>query len=310
MTGLLAQLSKTLGLTVTSFRARCPAGLALRDAARRWHRDPHVLRLDRIADAFRDPVPEDRRHARGTRARDELEGRSVVDRGAWRAMLSQPTHEVVQEEGLRVPMRDGTELRRRRLPPRRRGEVPRDPDPHALQPQERGAGQRSSLRETRIRRLRARRARSLRERPANSGHSTRRRPTAPDTTRLARRAEWCDGQIGMIGGSYGGVVQWFAAKSGNAHLKAIIPGKVSPPDPNENFPYEGGVFMLAVAWRAMVLTTMDSNGGAGLPQGVDWERLLATLSAAEGRRRARSAARLFRRVAGSPADRHRVLERG
>ncbi|QTD42754.1 CocE/NonD family hydrolase [Sporosarcina sp. Te-1] len=33
---------------------------------------------------------------------------------------------------------------------------------------------------------------------------------------------WCDGNIGMIGASYGGYVQWAAAASGNPHLKALI----------------------------------------------------------------------------------------
>lgn len=33
---------------------------------------------------------------------------------------------------------------------------------------------------------------------------------------------WCDGNIGMIGASYGGYVQWAAAASGNPHLKALV----------------------------------------------------------------------------------------
>ncbi len=54
---------------------------------------------------------------------------------------------------------------------------------------------------------------------------------------------WCDGKVGMIGGSYGGYVQWAAAVEGLPALKCIIP-QVSPPDAMRNLPYEYGVFML------------------------------------------------------------------
>ncbi|MCJ7842106.1 CocE/NonD family hydrolase [Lederbergia sp. NSJ-179] len=34
--------------------------------------------------------------------------------------------------------------------------------------------------------------------------------------------DWCDGNIGMIGASYGGYVQWAAAASGNPYLRALV----------------------------------------------------------------------------------------
>jgi len=59
--------------------------------------------------------------------------------------------------------------------------------------------------------------------------------------------DWCDGNIGMIGGSYDGQVQWQAASRTPPHLKAIVP-IVSPPSSLwRNEPVFNGVFMLAFA---------------------------------------------------------------
>src|SRR5262249_38049997 len=66
---------------------------------------------------------------------------------------------------------------------------------------------------------------------------------------------WSNGKVGMIGGSYLGWVQWFAASQKPPHLAALIPN-VSPPDPFYNFPYEHGVFFLwAAIWWAEVVET-------------------------------------------------------
>ncbi len=55
---------------------------------------------------------------------------------------------------------------------------------------------------------------------------------------------WCDGNIGMIGASYGGFVQWAAAVTRHPALKCIIP-QVSPPmDAMHNIPYDHGTFFL------------------------------------------------------------------
>jgi putative CocE/NonD family hydrolase len=64
---------------------------------------------------------------------------------------------------------------------------------------------------------------------------------------------WSTGKVGMIGGSYVGWVQWWAASLKPPHLVTIIPN-VSPPDPFYNLPYEYGVFFLKAAiWWAEVL---------------------------------------------------------
>lgn len=66
---------------------------------------------------------------------------------------------------------------------------------------------------------------------------------------------WCDGNVGMIGASYGGFVQWAAASLRPAALKCIVP-QVSPPlDAMRNLPYDYGTFFLYgdVWWGKIVL---------------------------------------------------------
>jgi putative CocE/NonD family hydrolase len=46
---------------------------------------------------------------------------------------------------------------------------------------------------------------------------------AYDTVEWIAAQPWCDGNVGMIGGSYEGSVQWPAAMSNPPHLKAIVP---------------------------------------------------------------------------------------
>jgi len=53
---------------------------------------------------------------------------------------------------------------------------------------------------------------------------------------------WCTGKVGMIGGSYLGWTQWWAASMAPPHLAAVAP-RVSPPDPFESLPYQHGVLL-------------------------------------------------------------------
>lgn len=65
-----------------------------------------------------------------------------------------------------------------------------------------------------------------------------------DTIDWISKQEWCDGNIGMIGASYGGFVQWAAAVEHHPALKCIVP-QVSPPSSAMwNIPYENGVLTL------------------------------------------------------------------
>jgi hypothetical protein len=76
---------------------------------------------------------------------------------------------------------------------------------------------------------------------------------------------FCNGKVGMIGASYLGWVQWWAASRHPPHLVTIIPN-VSPPDPFYNVPYEYGVFFLwgAIWWADVVESnaTADLSGAA------------------------------------------------
>lgn len=67
-----------------------------------------------------------------------------------------------------------------------------------------------------------------------------------DTVEWIAAQDWCDGNIGMAGGSYAGQMQWLAAALAPPHLKAIVPF-CSPPDLFSNEPIFNGVFLLAMA---------------------------------------------------------------
>ena len=82
---------------------------------------------------------------------------------------------------------------------------------------------------------------------------------------------WCDGNIGMIGASYGGLVQWAAAASGNKNLKAII-SQVSTGSPFIDFPRKGGTIASGVlAWSFMM-----SDGKINLQAAArdDWDEII------------------------------------
>ena len=76
---------------------------------------------------------------------------------------------------------------------------------------------------------------------------------------------WSTGKVGMIGASYVGWVQWWAARDRPPHLATIIPN-VAPPDPFYNIPYEYGTFfLLGAIWWADILeaeATVDVSGEA------------------------------------------------
>ncbi|GAB2604898.1 CocE/NonD family hydrolase [Kribbella endophytica] len=68
-----------------------------------------------------------------------------------------------------------------------------------------------------------------------------------DTVEWIAAQDWCDGNVGMIGGSYAGQTQWFAASRVPPHLKAIVP-MVSPPSSLwRNEPIFNGVLMLGMS---------------------------------------------------------------
>ena len=73
-----------------------------------------------------------------------------------------------------------------------------------------------------------------------------------DTLNWIARQPWSNGKIGMIGGSYRGIVQWKAALSGNPHLKAIFPVVSGDDDYFDRFYSRGGAMKLGhrLEWMA------------------------------------------------------------
>ncbi len=86
-----------------------------------------------------------------------------------------------------------------------------------------------------------------------------------DTIEWLAAEPWSNGKVGMIGASYLGWVQWWAARENPPHLVTIIPN-VAPPDPYFNIPYEyGAFFMFGAIWWADILeqdATADLSGKA------------------------------------------------
>ncbi len=102
-----------------------------------------------------------------------------------------------------------------------------------------------------------------------------------DSVEWAAAQPWSTGKVGMIGASYLGWVQWWAAVEKPPHLVTIIPN-VTPPDPFFNIPYEYGVFFLyGAVWWADVLTqnaTADISGAAMARIGEHkWSKVLRAL---------------------------------
>ena len=77
-------------------------------------------------------------------------------------------------------------------------------------------------------------------------------PDGNDTIDWIARQSWSDGKVGMIGGSYVGIVQWKAALQNNPHLKAIFPIVSGYDDYRDRFYSTGGALKLGhrLSWMA------------------------------------------------------------
>jgi uncharacterized protein len=69
-------------------------------------------------------------------------------------------------------------------------------------------------------------------------------PDGYDTLDWIARQPWSDGKVGMMGGSYLGIVQWKAALQNNPHLKAIFPVVSGDDDYRDRFYSPGGAMKL------------------------------------------------------------------
>jgi putative CocE/NonD family hydrolase len=67
-----------------------------------------------------------------------------------------------------------------------------------------------------------------------------------DTIEWLAAQEWCDGNVGMIGGSYVAQTQWFAASQAPKALKAIVPTCSPPGHTFLNEPFYGGAMLMGI----------------------------------------------------------------
>lgn len=89
-----------------------------------------------------------------------------------------------------------------------------------------------------------------------------------DTVDWIAEQAWCDGNVGMFGGSYDGVTQWQAAMSGHPALKAIAPN-VTSSDYHHGWTYRGGAFQLSfsLGWTYS-LAAHTAGRGDGAPAAI------------------------------------------
>jgi uncharacterized protein len=93
-----------------------------------------------------------------------------------------------------------------------------------------------------------------------------------DTVEWLAKQPWCDGQVAMMGGSYGGLVQWQAAREGPPHLKTLV-STAAAGRPMQEVPIHDGKIMppWAMGWLNMV------GGRTVQPNTIpDWQRILKT----------------------------------
>ena len=94
-----------------------------------------------------------------------------------------------------------------------------------------------------------------------------------DTVEWIGAQPWCDGNVGMVGASYVGNVQWQAAVIGSKYLKAIVP-RVIGHNMHEANRYIGGALHLSIA--AMWAMRHDGRTRQDIMV-YNWEQLFATL---------------------------------
>lgn len=178
-------------------------------------------------------------------------------------LLSSPSHKVKEDRGISVPMRDGVKLSTDIYRPDAEGKLPAIlvRTPYKKEMAELQAHYYA-------RRGYVVAVQDCRGRFASEGTwepFVNEPKDGYDTIEWLAKQPWSNGKIGMIGGSYLGWVQWWAAGERPPHLVTIIPN-VSPPDPFYNIPYEYGVyFLLGAIWWADVLeteATADLSGAA------------------------------------------------
>ncbi|MHB8635415.1 MAG: CocE/NonD family hydrolase [Fimbriimonadaceae bacterium] len=171
--------------------------------------------------------------------------------------LSQATFKIKAVNGVKVPMRDGVELVHDALMPEAKGKFPvilvRTPY---------GRKGQVPLGAFYAARGYVYIVQDVRGREDSDGvwdPMVNERKDGFDTIQWIAKQPWCDGNVGMIGGSYGGYVQWAAAVEHPKALKCIVP-QVSPPDAFTNIPYEYGTLpLVADTWWLNVVRNKQTD---------------------------------------------------
>lgn len=101
-----------------------------------------------------------------------------------------------------------------------------------------------------------------------------------DTLEWLASQPWCNGRIGMYGGSYNGLTQWQAALSGHPALQAIVPN-VTADNYHDGWTYQGGAFELSfnLSWTLSGLVPnmhMRRRRMHGIPES-DYQTVLDTI---------------------------------
>jgi putative CocE/NonD family hydrolase len=100
-----------------------------------------------------------------------------------------------------------------------------------------------------------------------------------DTIEWLAGQPWCDGKVGMMGGSYGGHVQWMAARERPPHLVTLVSSAAAGRWMQE-FPYSNGKLMPYGMWWLNLVggrtmqTTVPVSGTAQAAPFLNWKRLL------------------------------------
>jgi putative CocE/NonD family hydrolase len=87
---------------------------------------------------------------------------------------------------------------------------------------------------------------------------------------------WCNSKIGMIGGSYGGAVQWLVAPLGSPYLKCLIPASIGS-DYWKHVYYVNGVFSLGLCMIWGLVQNGSRTHDRELTPLMDWSQVFRTL---------------------------------
>lgn len=101
-----------------------------------------------------------------------------------------------------------------------------------------------------------------------------------DTIEWVAGQPWCDGKVGMAGGSYFGATQWRAASETPDALKAMVPF-VTAADYHEGWTYQGGAFELGfnLHWALIFLAAGEVARaiGKGEADAAEFGALIAAI---------------------------------